>query len=123
MAIKRAVRWLLVLAWLYLIVYLCRQNGADSAKVSEWITQRTSSSLKLFGFDINYSERQAMHPIVEELSDNYKVVAVDIDDQEELAEQYEVSGIPCFVVFKDGEEIDRRVGMQSKKRLIKMLEQ
>ena len=56
MAIKRAVRWLLVLAWLYLIVYLCRQNGADSAKVSEWITQRTSSSLKLFGFDINYSE-------------------------------------------------------------------
>jgi thioredoxin len=66
---------------------------------------------------------QAMHPIVEELSDNYKVVAVDIDDQEELAEQYEVSGIPCFVVFKDGEEIDRRVGMQSKKRLIKMLEQ
>lgn len=66
---------------------------------------------------------QAMHPIVEELADNYKVVAVDIDDQEELAEQYEVSGIPCFVVFKDGEEIDRRVGMQSKKRLIKMLEQ
>ena len=65
---------------------------------------------------------QAMHPIVEELADNYKVVAVDIDDQEELAEQYEVSGIPCFVVFKDGEEIDRRVGMQSKKRLIKMLE-
>ena len=66
---------------------------------------------------------QAMHPIVEELADDYKVVAVDIDDQEELAEQYEVSGIPCFVVFKDGEEIDRRVGMQSKKRLIKMLEQ
>ena len=66
---------------------------------------------------------QAMHPIVEELADNYKVVAVDIDDQEELAEQYEVSGIPCFVVFKDGEEVDRRVGMQSKKRLIKMLEQ
>ena len=66
---------------------------------------------------------QAMHPIVEELADKYKVVAVDIDDQDELAEEYEVSGIPCFVAFKDGEEIDRHVGMQSKKRLIKMLEQ
>jgi len=55
MAIKRAVRWLLVLAWLYLIVFLCRQNGADSAKVSEWITQRTSSSLRFLGFDISYS--------------------------------------------------------------------
>lgn len=55
MAIKRAVRWLLVLAWLCLIVFLCQQNGADSAKVSDWITQRTSSSLKFLGFEISYS--------------------------------------------------------------------
>jgi len=34
-----------------------------------------------------------------------KVVAVDIDEQEELAERYEVSSIPCLVVFKDGEEV------------------
>ena len=66
---------------------------------------------------------QAMHPILEELAEEYKVVAVDIEDEEQLARAYEVSGIPCFVLFKDGEEIDRRVGMQSKKRLIKMLEQ
>ncbi len=65
---------------------------------------------------------QAMHPIVEEIANDYKVVAVDIDDQDTLAEEYEVSGIPCFVVFKDGAEVDRRVGMQPKKRLIKMLE-
>ena len=66
---------------------------------------------------------QALHPILEELANDYKIVAVDIDDQDELAAEYEVSGIPCLVLFKDGEEVDRRVGMQSKKRLIKMLEQ
>ena len=65
---------------------------------------------------------QAMHPIVEEIANDYKVVTVDIDDQDTLAEEYEVSSIPCFVVFKDGAEVDRRVGMQPKKRLIKMLE-
>lgn len=67
---------------------------------------------------------QALHPILEEMaeeSDDYKIVSVDIDDEDVLAEQYEVSSIPCLVVFKDGEEVDRKVGLQPKKRLIKML--
>ena len=68
---------------------------------------------------------QALHPILEEMaeeSDDYKIVAVDIDDEDVLAEQYEVSSIPCLVVFKDGEEVNRKIGLQPKKRLIKMLE-
>ena len=47
--------------------------------------------------------------------------AVDIDDQDELAEEYEVSSIPCLVVFNGGEETERKVGLQPKKRLQKML--
>ena len=68
---------------------------------------------------------QALHPILEEMaeeSDDYKIVSVDIDDEDALAEQYEVSSIPCLVFFKDGEEVDRKIGLQPKKRLIKMLE-
>ncbi len=67
---------------------------------------------------------QALHPTLEELSeetDDFKIVTVDIDDQSELAEEYGVSSIPCLVSFKDGKEIDRRVGLQPKKRLLKMM--
>ena len=67
---------------------------------------------------------QALHPILEELAEeggDFKIVAVDIDDQDELAEEYEVSSIPCLVVFNGGEETDRKVGLQPKKRLQKML--
>ena len=67
---------------------------------------------------------QALHPILEELAeegDDFKIVSVDIDDQDELAEEYEVSSIPCLVVFNGGEETDRKVGLQPKKRLQKML--
>jgi thioredoxin 1 len=67
---------------------------------------------------------QALHPTLEELSeesDDFKIVTVDIDDQSELAEEYGVSSIPCLVAFKDGKEIDRRVGLQPKKRLLKMM--
>ena len=68
---------------------------------------------------------QALHPILEELADerkDFKIVSVDIDEQDELAEKYEVSSIPCLIFFKNGEEVDRRVGLQPKKRLIKILE-
>ncbi len=67
---------------------------------------------------------QALHPILEEMAaeaDGYKVVAVDIDEEEELAERYEVSSIPCLVVFENGEETDREVGLKPKAKLLKML--
>ena len=67
---------------------------------------------------------QALHPILEEIADeggDFKIVAVDIDDEGELAEKYNVSSIPCLILFDGGEEVDRKVGLQPKKRLLKML--
>ncbi len=67
---------------------------------------------------------QALHPILEEIAEeggDLKIVAVDIDEEEELAERYGVSSIPCLILFEDGEEVERKTGLQSKKRLLKML--
>ena len=53
---------------------------------------------------------QMMKPTVEEFIKNHpeiKVTSINIDDEEDLAEQYEVSTIPCFVVLKDGKELRR----------------
>ena len=67
---------------------------------------------------------QALHPILEEIAaegGDFKIVAVDIDEESELADKYDVSSIPCLIVFDGGEEVDRKTGLQSKKRLLKML--
>lgn len=67
---------------------------------------------------------QMMKPVVEEFAANHpeiKVTSINIDDEEELAEKYEVSTIPCFVVLKDGEEIRREVGVLSPKKLEKLV--
>ena len=67
---------------------------------------------------------RALHPIIEELADEadgYKVVTVDIDENEELAREYEVSSIPCLIVFENGEETDREIGLKPKVKLLKML--
>lgn len=68
---------------------------------------------------------QALHPILAELSDevdSFEIVSVDIDESPELAEQFDVSSIPCLVAFKDGAEFERMVGLKPKAKIVKMME-
>lgn len=66
---------------------------------------------------------RALHPVLEELAEEgYRIVTVDVDAEAMLAGAYGVSSIPCLVFFRDGAEYDRRIGLQPKKRLIKILE-
>ena len=60
---------------------------------------------------------QMLKPIIEELAetnDDIKVVSINIDDEDELSEQYNVSSIPCLVLFENGKEVKRNVGLISR---------
>lgn len=54
-------------------------------------------------------------PVIEQLAQQYegKVIVgkVDVDQEPELAREYGVMSIPNVVVFKDGKEVDRKVGV------------
>ena len=66
-----------------------------------------------------------LSPIVHQLAeeqDKFKVVSVNIDDEDLLAEDYDVSSIPCLVAFKDGEEFAREVGFRPKDDILEMME-
>lgn len=68
---------------------------------------------------------QMMKPVMadfEKAHSDIKVKAVNIDEESDLAEKYGVSGIPCIVFLKDGEEVDRVVGVAPLKKLEKILE-
>lgn len=63
-------------------------------------------------------------PVIDELAEEHpeiKVVSVNIDDEEDLADEYDVFSIPCLVVFKGGEEADRSVGGRSKDEILEMI--
>ena len=67
-----------------------------------------------------------LRPILDELSEersDYKIVSINIDDEDELAEEYGVSSIPCLVVFKDGKEVKRSVGLRPKSDIETMMEE
>lgn len=57
-------------------------------------------------------------PIIDELSNEYDgkavVGKVDVDAHQEFAAKYGVRNIPTVLVFKDGELIDRKVGVSPK---------
>ena len=59
-----------------------------------------------------------MSPIIDEIAEegieNLTVGKVNVDDNGELAEKYNVMSIPTIVVFKDGNPVKGFVGVTSK---------
>ena len=66
-------------------------------------------------------------PIFEEVSTEYegrlKFAKVNTDHHPDLAGAYDVSGIPCLVVFNKGEEADRIIGFAPKPQLKQKIDQ
>ena len=51
-------------------------------------------------------------PAVEKLAEEgYNVGKINVDDEGELAERYHVMNIPTLIIFKNGEEKERMVGV------------
>jgi len=67
-----------------------------------------------------------MSPIIEQLKNEYEgkavVHKVDIDKHPETAKAYGISGIPTFVFFDGGKEVDRVVGGTDKADLAARLD-
>ena len=68
---------------------------------------------------------KAIAPILEELAsempDTVKIGKVNVDNNSELASQYEVRAIPTIKIFKDGKVADTVVGLSSKEDLTSLL--
>ena len=66
---------------------------------------------------------QMLKPVLEDLSKkaNFKIVSINIDEESELADEYEVYSIPCLVVFKDGQEIKRNVGFIPEEEILNLV--
>ncbi|MBO7086467.1 MAG: thioredoxin [Bacilli bacterium] len=52
--------------------------------------------------------------IKEELKDKVYVIKVNVDQEEELADKFGIYSIPTLVLIKDGKEIDRKTGYNTK---------
>ena len=59
--------------------------------------------------------------IAEEMGDKLKVCKVNVDENHELAEKYEIMTIPAFIVIKNGAEAGRTIGVQPKEDILNLI--
>lgn len=68
---------------------------------------------------------QMLLPVIEELAEEMKdakICKVNVDEQQQLAEQFQIMTIPTLAVFKDGKMTQKSVGVISKAQIIELLQ-
>ena len=63
-------------------------------------------------------------PVIDEIAgerSDIKVGKVNVDEQQELAAQFQVMSIPTLLVLKDGQVVNKSVGAQPKAKILAML--
>ena len=59
---------------------------------------------------------KAMEPIIKDMKKKYEgraaILEINIDEQKSLATDYMVQSIPTLILFSDGQEVKRLVGLQ-----------
>lgn len=65
---------------------------------------------------------QMLSPVLEDIlkehSDKVEIVKVDVDESQDLAQEFEVSSIPTLIFFKGSIAVDKLTGFQSKDALV-----
>ena len=68
---------------------------------------------------------RAMSPIVdlidEEIKGNAEIAKLDASVEMDLVQELGVTGLPTFLVFKEGNVVDQVIGMTSKANLLDLL--
>lgn len=68
-----------------------------------------------------------LEPIIKELADEYKnkeikIFKINIDENKEIADKYNIMSIPTIVLFKDGKKINQVIGLQAKEVLKELID-
>lgn len=69
---------------------------------------------------------KALAPLLDELAGDYegqaRIAKINADDNKTVSERFTVRGLPTLIVFEDGVERERVLGLQSKSRLAALLD-
>lgn len=59
--------------------------------------------------------------VKEQLGDDVKIIKIDVDKNQSLAQKFQVKGVPTLIIYKKGEQKWRQSGVPQKDDLIKII--
>lgn len=64
-----------------------------------------------------------LKPVLEEIekTNNIKIVSINVDENNELAEEFNITSIPCLVVMENNKEVNRIIGLRSKTDILNII--
>ena len=63
-----------------------------------------------------------LESFAEEFDGKYVVGKIDVDENQELAGEYNIMSIPTIKIFKDGEAVKTAMGVQTREMLLELIE-
>ena len=60
--------------------------------------------------------------VSEEFGDRVNIVKVDVDESEDLAMTYGIRSVPTVLFFKNGQQVDKFVGVLPKSEIVSKIE-
>jgi thioredoxin 1 len=68
-----------------------------------------------------------MHPVIRDvaaaLGDKAKVIKIDVDKNQELAEALRIKGLPTLMIYKEGQMIWRQAGELDANAIINLVQE
>ena len=62
-----------------------------------------------------------LEAIDEEMGNDIKIYKMDVDDSPETASQFGIRSIPTMFLFKDGKQVDTKIGFNSQSAIVSWL--
>jgi thioredoxin 1 len=62
-----------------------------------------------------------LEEVSEEMKDSIEIYNIDVDENQNLAQQYGITSIPALVILKNGEKADMQVGFQPKDAIVSFI--
>jgi len=58
-----------------------------------------------------------------EIGDKVRIIKIDVDKSPVIAQQFQVSGVPTLILFRNGQPIWRQSGLATRKQLVDVIRQ
>ena len=77
-----------------------------------------------FEQEVLHADKPVLVDVLESLSDrdDFKIVKVDVDAEPALAMQFGIESIPTLLVFRNGQLVNRSIGLVSQPEILRLMQ-